>query len=110
MEDTVSGFLEIALSSKLTGQVTNIGSGSEISIIDLASLISSLFKNKIRIKIDKERFRPKESEVERLLCDNRKLITNSSWKPKYSLEEGLKQTISWMRRNACLFKAENYNV
>ncbi|MGV8018185.1 MAG: SDR family NAD(P)-dependent oxidoreductase, partial [Ignavibacteria bacterium] len=42
VEDTVSGFISIFTSGKLTGEVTNIGSNFEISVRDLIAEISSL--------------------------------------------------------------------
>ena len=43
---------------------------------------------------DESRIRPDASEVAQLRCDNSKLLKHSSWKPDYTLEEGLKETIS----------------
>ncbi len=55
----------------------------------LLSKISEIlcFKN-LNISIKQERVRPKNSEVNRLQCDNSKIIQNTEWKPKYHLEEG----------------------
>ena len=110
VKDTVNGFLEIAKSDKLYGEITNIGMNEEISVGNLATLIIELMDEKIDIISDSIRIRPIKSEVERLLCDNTKLIQNTGWKPKYTLETGLKETIKWIKNNLNIYKAEIYNV
>ena len=50
-----------------------------------------------KIKIERNRIRPKDSEVERLVCDNSFLLKNSNWKPKYTLNDGLVETIKWVK-------------
>jgi NAD dependent epimerase/dehydratase len=108
VKDTVEGFIEIAKTSSLTGAVTNIGSSFEISVKDLAINIARLFNIEIDFQTASERQRPKNSEVERLFCDNNKIITNTKWRPQYSLEHGLQQTIDWIKNNIHVYKPDIY--
>ena len=96
----------------LFGETTNIGMNSEISIGDLVSLIAKIMDTDITISSTNERIRPKSSEVERLVCDNTKLTNNTSWKPNYTLAEGIGEVIEWMKnpKNLTMYKAEQYNV
>ena len=110
VEDTARGFIAIAQANNLVGEVTNIGTNSEISMGDLARLIASLMDKEIRIAEDIQRIRPEKSEVERLLCDNTKIRKLTGWKPKYTLEEGLSETISWIKKSFSLYKTDRYNV
>lgn len=110
VKDTCRGFLEIFRSPKLYGEITNIGMGQEISVRDLINKICSLTQANISIQTDEMRIRPENSEVERLFCDNRKLIANSDWKPYYDLDMGLKETIDWVKNNLDKYKSEIYNV
>jgi len=110
IDDTVTGFLEIYNCKELIGSVTNIGMNEEISVKELANIIAELMASKISINTDKQRVRPGNSEVERLRCDNSKLMKYTSWKPKYNLETGLKETISWIRNNLDTYKSDIYNV
>jgi len=110
VKDMVGAFLAIADSKRLIGEVTNIGMGQEISIGDLAELISKLINKKIKIVKDTKRVRPNKSEVLRLCCDNKKLTESTDWKPRYNIQRGLKETIKWIRANKKLYKAEIYNV
>lgn len=110
--DTCTAFLEIYESNSLFGKVTNIGMNSEISINDLANLISNLMDKNITIESSKERIRPEKSEVDKLVCDNSKLLKHTSWEPKYNLEQGITEVLEWMKNqnNLSHYKAEKYNV
>ena len=110
VKDTVEGFLKIAESGKCIGKVVNIGSNSEISIGNLVKLIAKLTNTEIEIVTEDKRIRPDKSEVERLWADNKKAKELLGWFPKYTLEEGLKETIKWFETNLHLFKPEIYNV
>lgn len=107
--DTVQAFIKIAESPKSIGEVINIGSNFEISIGDLAQKIFSLLNKKIDISTDYDRIRPKDSEVERLWCDNSKAKKLLNWEPKITLEEGLKNVIEWVDTNYNFYKSGIYN-
>jgi NAD dependent epimerase/dehydratase len=110
VKDTVSGFLAIANSDDLYGEVTNIGMNKEISISDLADMIIQLIGVETEIISDSSRIRPENSEVERLWCENSKILTKTNWKPQYSLEKGLIETIEWISQNKNHYKPDLYNV
>ena len=110
--DTCSAFYSIYKSNELFGETINIGMNSEISIEDLAILLMKLLNVKLEIASTDERIRPQNSEVERLYCDNSKLLEKTKWRPSFSLKEGLKGFIDWMsnEKNLQLYKAGQYNV
>lgn len=110
VKDTANGFYEIAQANGLLGEITNIGMNEEITIGDLVQLIADLIGRKIEIISDEQRIRPDKSEVERLFCNNEKIIANTSWRPNYNLESGLKETIEWISKNLSYFKSDIYNV
>ena len=110
VQDTVSGFIEIYKCKALTGSVTNIGMNEEIGVGDLAHCLAELLGIKITIKEDKQRVRPENSEVERLRCDNSKLLNHTGWKPEYDLRKGLLETIKWIKANLEIYKYNIYNV
>jgi NAD dependent epimerase/dehydratase len=96
--NTVDAFVALATAdSRVIGQTFNAGSGREISIGDTVQMLSDLCHKKVTIISASERIRPKNSEVERLLCDNRKLTEVCGWSPNVSLEDGLERTIEWMK-------------
>ena len=67
-------------------------------------------KKQIKVREDKQRTRPKKSEVNRLICDNKKIFSETNWKPKFNLKQGLTETIKWFRKSKHLYKSEFYNI
>ena len=112
VKDTCAGFEEIYKSDSLFGEITNIGMKAEISIGDLAKLIADIMEIDLSIRSSDERVRPQNSEVERLFCDNAKLLKHTSWKPNYTLKQGISEVIEWMNNpeNLNYYKSDKYNV
>lgn len=110
VKDTANAFIKIAESDKTVGEVINAGSNHEISIGDLVEKIINITGENVKIICDEERLRPEKSEVNRLWADNKKIKDLTDWKPNYSLDEGLKETIEWIRNNMNYFKTDIYNV
>lgn len=112
IEDICNGFVSLAKSDNAVGKEINIGSGIEISIRDLATLIISIINPDAKIVSDDLRKRPPDSEVERLLCDNRLIQNLTGWKSRVSLKEGLIKTIEWFKdkENLSRYKWDIYNV
>jgi len=110
VKDTAKGFYAIAKSDQLFGAITNIGMNDEISVRDLIGVIADIMRVKLDILSDEERVRPGKSEVERLFCDNTKILSKTDWKSEYKLRDGLRETIEWFKHNLQYYKAEIYNV
>jgi dTDP-glucose 4,6-dehydratase len=108
--DTVEGFIKAAETPEAVGHVINLGTGREISIKDLATLLLKILNIDVPVAADNLRLRPENSEVERLCADNRKGQSILGWKPKYSLEEGLSLTVEWIRENSERFRPGVYVV
>ncbi len=110
VKDTVNGFIRIAEVDESVGETVNIGSNNEISIGDLVKRILLLTGKQASIECDDERLRPRNSEVDRLWCNNTKAVSLLGWKPSYTLDEGLKETIEWIKDNRKYYKTDIYNV
>jgi dTDP-glucose 4,6-dehydratase len=110
VDNTVDGFVAIGNHAAAAGEVINIGSGREISVGDLAAMIVGIVGSRSEIVEDTARIRPRDSEVERLLCDNGKAMRVVGWSPRVTLEEGLTRTIEWIGRHRDRYKADIYNV
>ena len=82
----------------------------EISIGDLAHEIIRQINPNARIVCDEQRLRPEKSEVNRLLGANEKIKRLTSWQPRYTFEQGIGETIDWIRDNLDKYKADIYNV
>ena len=74
--------------------------------------ISKILKIKLKTRVEKKRIRPKNSEVKRLKCDNSKLKRLTNWRAKYNFQDGIKEVISWMKKdnNIKNYKPGNYNI
>lgn len=110
VQDTVSGFLAIAESKNTDGEIFNLGTGREVSIGELVEILISLTGKSAKIVLDEQRLRPQKSEVERLLCNPDKAKKLANWESKISLEEGLEQTIIWMKNHLELRNIGKYSI
>ena len=116
IRDTVAGFIAALESENGLGKAVNIGSNYEISIGQTVELIAQVMGVDIKVTMDKERLRPKKSEVERLWADNSKANNLFSWKPEYDgmdgLKRGLSETVDWMLDpdNLKHYKSNIYNI
>ncbi len=114
--DTVKGFLGVAESDAAIGEVTNIGSGFEVSIGDTARMITDIMGQDVEFVTDEQRLRPEKSEVERLWADTEKAAERFNWNPEYGsingLRRGLEKTIVWFENpdNLKSYKVDIYNV
>lgn len=110
VKDTARGFIDIARSDKTIGQEINIATQQEISIGELAQELIEQINPNARIICDEQRIRPEKSEVNRLLGSNKKIRELTAWEPKYSLKEGLVETIAFFKENLSRYKADIYNL
>ena len=112
VKDICIGFIVLAKCDKAIGKEVNIGSGTEISINELAELIINILGVSASVVSDEHRFRPKNSEVERLVCDSSLLSQLTGWKPEITIKEGIVETIEWFKdeNNLKRYKSEIYNI
>ena len=93
VSDTVSGIIK-AMDSE-SSEVFNIGNPNEITILQLAEFIIELTDSKSSIRYEKL---PEDDPMQRK-PDIEKAISLLDWKPIIGLEEGLKETINWVKAN-----------
>ncbi len=110
VRDTTAGFLAIAESEQTVGEEINIATQREISIGELAKEIINQINPKARVVCEEERLRPEKSEVNRLLGSNEKITRLTGWKPQYTFERGIAETIEWIGRHMDAYKYDIYNV
>jgi NAD dependent epimerase/dehydratase len=112
VKDTAKGFIEIAKSDATIGEEVNIAMQEEISVGDLAQKLINQINGNAKIITDEQRFRPEKSEVERLFGSNKKIKELTSWKPDYTLDSGLAETIKWFSEasNLARYKTDIYNI
>ena len=108
--DTVRGMIRCAEAEGIEGEVINLGTGVEVSVGEVASLIFRLLDRELPVEFSPDRARPKESEVERLLADASKAERLLGWKPEVALGDGLQLTVEWFRDALARYKPSLYNV
>ena len=113
-KDTARAFLAVgtAPAEAVIGRTFNAGTGGEISVGDLVTLIGKLMAADLEVREDPQRIRPSGSEVMRLVCDASRLRAATGWAPAHSLEEGLEATIDFFRdpANLARYKTDVYNI
>jgi NAD dependent epimerase/dehydratase len=103
VDDTVQGFIRAAeVDAALHGEF-NLGTGSDVSIGDLAELIIQIVGKPCELVGDDARQRPANSEVGRLLSDNSLAREVLGWEPRVSLETGIQRVVAWWRKKAHQF-------
>lgn len=110
VKDTANGFIEIYKSSQTIGEEINIATQKEISIGQLANELIRQINPMAKIVCDEQRLRPEKSEVNRLLGSNEKIMRLTNWRPQYTFEQGLSETIEFLRQNLDKYKADIYNL
>ncbi len=108
--NTVEAFMRLAQVDQGLGEVYNTGSGVEVSVREVVGIIQHILRSKVRVEVDPARIRPAKSEVERLVCDARKLTALTGWSPGIPLEQGLRATCAWVKEHLNHFKTDIYNV
>jgi len=110
VEDLCMAYEILLKNNIFNGEVVNVGSNQGISISQLIEKIFEITNLKKKIVVSEDRIRKNKSEVNHLLCDNKKILSLTDWKPKISLDDGLRKTYSWIEKNKNIYKSNLYNV
>lgn len=99
IRDIVDAFMAMAEAdaAAVDGQIIHFGGPESVSMGDLVQRIAALMDVVPEIEQDPARMRPKNSEIQRQSVDGSKAARVLGWAPKVSLEEGLRETIAWIR-------------
>lgn len=110
--DTCRGFIALAEAENVLGEVVNIGSNSEISIGAALDVIKEVSGRDVEFVTEPGRLRPKDSEVQRLWCDNTRIREKTGFAPSVPFREGIRLTLDWFAEpaHAARYKPDVYNV
>ncbi len=94
VDDTVEGMIKLMFDSNTKGEIVNIGSTEEHTILEYADMIKKLVG--ANVKIEYSEALPQNDPLQRQpdISKARQLL---NWEPKVSLEEGLKKTIEYFK-------------
>ena len=93
--DAVKAYDSILIHKEQIAEPVNFGTGTEVSIVDLANKIIALCGAGDSIKpvfVD-----PRIGEVNRLVCDPSRARDLLGWKSEYDLDKGLANFVQWYR-------------
>lgn len=114
VRDTARAFVALgeAPIEPVVGRVFNAGTGREVSIADVATMLSEATGRRKEIVEERARLRPSESEVMRLVCDSTQLRAATGWRPECDLMDGLEATVAWFSEPANLgrYRWDRYTV
>ncbi len=108
--DTVAGFLALADCDRAIGRTVNLGSGSGVSIGDVAKQCMTIAGVVREIETETARVRPEASEVSRLIAEASLAQELAGWKSRVSLESGLTRTCDYIRDHLGRYRSERYTV
>jgi NAD dependent epimerase/dehydratase len=108
--DTVAALLALAAHPDAPGGVFNIATGQDVSVQEVIDLVGELVGRELVVQGSRERMRPENSEVHRLLGDADRLRALTAWAPQTSLREGLQAVIAWMTDSDLVRRSGAYAI
>jgi UDP-glucose 4-epimerase len=92
VDDTARGIAAAATSPDAVGETINLGSGREITVNELAALVTAAAG---RPDLTPEHHPDRPGDVRRLLGDSAKARKLLDWEPQVSLRDGLVRLVEW---------------
>lgn len=110
VSDTVEGFVQASMVPGAVGKTIQLGTGRTVSIDELFAIAKTQLDTTAVIEHDPKRMRPEGSEVMILLSDPAYAKEVLHWEPKVTLEDGVKQTIAWIKNNPALYSPDAFRL
>ena len=103
IEDVLDVYLQsIEIASELKGGVFNVGSGSQKTVSYIVNKIIKITDSQSEIKWNS--FLGRAHDTEKWEADIEKVSRSFNWRPKYHIDDGIRQTISWFENYLHLYK------
>jgi UDP-glucose 4-epimerase len=94
VDDCAEFIIKAGFSDEVNGEIVNAGTGNDISINNLALVITEDINRVKHI----EHIHP-QSEIPKLLCNSKKAKDLLGWEAETSLEKGISLTFNWIKNN-----------
>ncbi len=104
VQNLVDGFLLAGIRNEASGQIINLGSGTEISIKDLILEIHRQTNSSSELHFGSLSDRP--TEIWRMVASNDTAKDILGWSPIIDFAEGMRRTIEWYRNYVDVFEGE----
>ncbi|MFZ8834752.1 MAG: GDP-mannose 4,6-dehydratase [Candidatus Caldipriscus sp.] len=97
VKDTVEGILLAIEKETEGGDEINLGTGRSFSVMEVVEVVSKVLGKNLKVEVEEKLKRPKKAEVFNLIADNSKAKRILGWEPKRSFEEGVRETVEYVR-------------
>ena len=103
IEDVVNLYIK-AMSKviKDKGAIFNVGSGKQITVLEIVNKIIELTNSRSKINWNSQISRPWDTK--KWQADIKETSRFFNWHPQYSINQGLKESITWFKKNLLLYK------
>lgn len=98
VKDIATAFIKIANNNLKSGEIINLGTGKQSSNYDVVKIIEKILNKKLTVKIGT--FPQKPWDTDYWVANTEKASKILHWKPKYTLEAGLKETIAFYKNRS----------
>lgn len=95
IDDVVDALIHVSQKKLEEGEIFNIGTGIQTSILNLAKMVVQLAKSKSQIKLNA--YAGRSWDTAHWKADTKKTKSILKWAAEYDLKDGLKRTIDWYR-------------
>lgn len=96
VRDVVRAYTKLIQFGK-SGETYNVGRGQSIKISEVLNIILKNSNKEINVEIDKNKLRPLDVPI--IEPSINKIYTATGWKPEISLEESIKDILTYWRKN-----------
>lgn len=97
VDDLIDAYIATIDNNEAIGETFNIGTGKDYTIREIVTKIMKLIGNPVEPQFGA--IPERKNEIWRLRADISKANRMLKWKPKHTLDIGLKTTINWFREN-----------
>lgn len=104
IEDTVSAYLHAMKMTVSPGQVFNIGSGHQHHVEEVVNLILELTESKSEVLWNKKPAQTRQVEPLMWEANIQNINHMLQWNPTFTMREGLRKTINWIKENRALYE------
>jgi GDPmannose 4,6-dehydratase len=96
VRDAVNAYFLLLTKNPIPGEVYNIGGSYTCTVEDILRFLISKSNKKINYKIDKNRLRPIDADLQ--VPDTSKFKKHTGWKPKYKFEKTMLDLLNYWRK------------
>ena len=101
VSDAIDAIIRILKKKKTSGKIYNLGSGRPIKIKDVINRICNQTRGGKPLF---GKIKPRKDEIQNLHPNINKISKEINWKPKVNLDQGLRKTIKFYKKNYKLIK------